>query len=561
MEIKNSHQNYAVRLHPLRQEWPEAISLLRMVHKPAKPGCRLCLACLSETPAILSMCLACKGHLISHGWRQRLKMTVTDENIDINPENEDVKDPVKQAREHVKEEESVDDDDDIPEEEPSLGGVSEANQEEDDEEVKDPKEEAKDDADEPMDDEQAKSEEPEEDEDDEMDIGKFEEEEVRDAMEYPRWMERVQFGSRTLPAHPCMIGDAQPDFVNLILLQMGSNINHIIKNFHRNFCGPVGNLWKHFQSHNDLRVDLDPKIPYIGLDDNGDLIEPDEYHLRHQYQTVGRPDSPDDLGEDGFVRSYQGSLIFKRLVVYVLERGFAPDDFRERFSTKGCRVNPKDTKEEEEEKARLAMIELEEQAEFMRRVVAEAYNVKAVYFFRDVNYANTVFLDPLDITCAYRPGYRRIAVLDLILQNGVILPMPLMVKLIKANPNYNRSKQREGQRPQWGTHLSEACVLAIADTPVPEDMRGTSAARTRASTTPTAKAASATSQTSSAAPASSRTTIATTSSASIPPPPAAAKAGPRQPPYSTIRKRRRTWKCWWASRIPPWRRLELHRIA
>ena len=153
------------------------------------------------------------------------------------------------------------------------------NQEEDDEEVKDPKEEAKDDADEPMDDEQAKSEEPEEDEDDEMDIGKFEEEEVRDAMEYPRWMERVQFGSRTLPAHPCMIGDAQPDFVNLILLQMGSNINHIIKNFHRNFCGPVGNLWKHFQSHNDLRADLDPKIPYIGLDDNGDLIEPDEITL------------------------------------------------------------------------------------------------------------------------------------------------------------------------------------------------------------------------------------------------------------------------------------------
>ena len=62
--------------------WIEAISLLTMVHKPVNPGCRLCPACLSETPAVLSLCLSCKGYLISHGWRHRLRKSVTTETLD-----------------------------------------------------------------------------------------------------------------------------------------------------------------------------------------------------------------------------------------------------------------------------------------------------------------------------------------------------------------------------------------------------------------------------------------------------------------------------------------------
>ena len=70
------HANYQPRLHPGRDKWDVAISLMSMVHRPDKAGCRLCPACLSETPAVLSLCLHCKGYLISHGWKKRIKITV-----------------------------------------------------------------------------------------------------------------------------------------------------------------------------------------------------------------------------------------------------------------------------------------------------------------------------------------------------------------------------------------------------------------------------------------------------------------------------------------------------
>ena len=44
-----------------------------------------------------------------------------------------------------------------------------------------------------------------------------------------------------------------------------------------------------------------------------------------------------------------------------------------------------------------------------------------------------------------------------------------MLRLYKAIDDYNRYKKREGQRPNWGLHMTEAHLLAIADTPVPQD--------------------------------------------------------------------------------------------
>lgn len=104
------------------------------------------------------------------------------------------------------------------------------------------------------------------------------------------------------------------------------------------------------------------------------------------------------MGLSGLIEDH-----FKRLTTHFLECGFTPGDIRERFSAKGGRVNPKDTKEEEEEKARLAREQMEEQAEFLRRMIARTYNMNAVYFFRNVNYANAVFLNPLDIVALAAP--------------------------------------------------------------------------------------------------------------------------------------------------------------
>ena len=72
--------------------------------------------------------------------------------------------------------------------------------------------------------------------------------------------------------------------------------------------------------------------------------------------------------------------------------------------------------------------------------MAGAYGVNAVYFFRNVNYLNTVTLDAVDIICACRPQVRRIAVMHLILQNGKIRPRPLIIKLFDAIEEYNNSK-------------------------------------------------------------------------------------------------------------------------
>ena len=69
-------------------------------------------------------------------------------------------------------------------------------------------------------------------------------------MSYPRWMERVAFGSKTLPASPCMISDAQPDQIKILLLQIWTNLYFMIKHFQiMNFCGKIEVLWKHCNSN------------------------------------------------------------------------------------------------------------------------------------------------------------------------------------------------------------------------------------------------------------------------------------------------------------------------
>ena len=71
LNIKNAHISYAPRFFCGHTKWNGAISLLAIVHRPNKEGYRLCPACLSETPAMLSLCVNYRGDLISHGWRKR----------------------------------------------------------------------------------------------------------------------------------------------------------------------------------------------------------------------------------------------------------------------------------------------------------------------------------------------------------------------------------------------------------------------------------------------------------------------------------------------------------
>ena len=489
IDIKTSHTSYSRRLFSGHPDWNDAISLLAITHRPNKEGHRLCPACLCETPATLAICVICKGYLISHGLRRKIKVTVASmPTTEQRPQESDVRDHVKQAWERIKSDLTSEDegddqgqaDDDVemegPQDDPQQA-QEDADQKPDDDDLDAEKRDfrGQDEVDQYLNEQREEAEIVEEEgtADGDINIEEFHAGEAEDVeVKYPAWMNRIDFGSKVLPIEPCLIGDAQPELIKILLLQMGVNLLRIYKQFHRNFCGTIETAWQHFQQNKRFRLDLDPKVPYLGEDEDGNLEEPSIEQMKFLYREVGKPNSKDDVGEDGFVNAYHGSLIFKNLLVYVLECGYNYSDLQNMFSDEHfVPLRKADTTEEETRKSSTAREALDAQSTFVRRIIAGAYKVNAVYFFRNVDYQNTVTLDPLDIVCACRPQVRRIAVLHLILQNGKVLPQPLQLRLYDAIDEYNKSKQREDQRPKWGIHMSDAHLTAIADTPIPPEAR------------------------------------------------------------------------------------------
>ena len=485
VDIKTSHISHSHRLFPGHPDWNDAISLLAVTHRPNKQDHRLCPACLCETPASLSICVVCKGFLVSHGWRKRIKVTVaTIPTAEPRPQEEDVKDHVKKAWEEVKidltgegdDDEQMQDDEDVtmksPEQEPQQEEENDdqASKKDDiDDERRDFREQ--DEVDEYLNEEREQTDEDDDEETEggEINIEEYEAGEAHDAVvEYPAWLKRIEFGSKVLPIEPCTIGDAQPELIKILLLQIGLHILRIYRIFQRNFCGNCETAWQHFQQNKKFRMDLDSKVPYLGEDENGELIEPTAQQMRELYHEVGRPEHKDDIGEEGFVNAYYGAIVLKRLVVYTLECGYTYEDLLNVFVDEEIeKLSKSDTSRDEMRKATNAREALDRQDTLVRRIIAGAYKVNAVYFFRNVDFQDTITLNPVDIVCALRPPLRRISVLHLILQNGRQLPRPLLQKLYDAIEDYNNIKQRDDQRPRWGIHMSEAHLIAIADTPVP----------------------------------------------------------------------------------------------
>ena len=139
-------------------------------------------------------------------------------------------------------------------------------------------------------------------------------------------------------------------------------------------------------------------MPYLGEDGDGNLIEPSGEQMRELYRRIGKPDQRDDIGEDGFVNAYYGSLVFKRLVTYVLECGYTFDDLQTLFLDDNiAQLRKGDTTAEETRKSANARESLERQSTMVRRIIAGAYRVSAVYFFRNVDFQNTITLNPVDI--------------------------------------------------------------------------------------------------------------------------------------------------------------------
>ena len=418
------------------------------------------------------------------GWRKRIKVTVATVPTAEPRPKEDVKDHVKKAWEEVKidltgegdDDEQMQDDEDVtmksPEQEPQPEEENDDQASKKDD-INDERRDFRkqDEVDEFLNEEreQADENDDEETEGGEINIEEYEAGEAHDAVvEYPAWLKRIEFGSKVLPIEPCTIGDAQPELIKILLLQIGLHILRIYRIFQRNFCGNCETAWQHFQQNKKFRMDLDSKVPYLGEDENGELIEPTAQQMRELYHEVGRPEHKDDIGEEGFVNAYYGAIVLKRLVVYTLECGYTYEDLLNVFVDEEIeKLSKSDTSRDEMRKATNAREALDRQDTLVRRIIAGAYKVNAVYFFRNVDFQDTITLNPVDIVCALRPPLRRISVLYLILQNGRQLPRPLLQKLYDAIEDYNNIKQRDDQRPRWGIHMSEAHLIAIADTPVP----------------------------------------------------------------------------------------------
>ena len=301
IDIKASHISYSSRLFPGHQDWNDTISLLALTHRPSKEGHRLCPACLCETPAALAICVICKGYLISHGLRRRIKVTVANvPTAEHRPQEDDVKDHVKQAWEKIKvdltdeddDDDQMQDDEDVdmksPQEEVQQDGDNADRKPEADDinaERRDFREQ--DEVDEFLNEEREQADMVDEEGTDggDINIEEYEADEAKDAkIEYPAWMKRIEFGSKVLPVEPCMIGDAQPELIKILLLQMGMNLLKMYKQFHRNFCGTFETAWQHFQMNQQFRLDLDPKVPYLGEDDDGNLIEPSDDQMQDLYR-------------------------------------------------------------------------------------------------------------------------------------------------------------------------------------------------------------------------------------------------------------------------------------
>ena len=434
VDIKTSHISHSHRLFPGHPDWNDAISLLAVTHRPNKEDHRLCPACLCETPASLSICVVCKGFLVSHGWRKRIKVTVaTVPTAEPRPQEEDVKDHVKKAWEEVKidltdegdDDEQMQDDEDItmksPEQEPQPEEENDGQASKKDD-INDERRDFRkqDEVDEFLNEEREQAEEndDEETEGGEINIEEYEAGEAHDAVvEYPAWLKRIEFGSKVLPIEPCTIGDAQPELIKILLLQIGLHILRIYRIFQRNFCGNCETAWQHFQQNKKFRMDLDSKVPYLGEDENGELIEPTAQQMRELYNEVGRPEHKDDIGEEGFVNAYYGAIVLKRLVVYTRDCGYTYEDLLNVFVDEEIeKLSKSDTSRDEMRKATNAREALDRQDTLVRRIIAGAYKVNAVYFFRNVDFQDTITLNPVDIVCALRPPLRRISVLHLILK-------------------------------------------------------------------------------------------------------------------------------------------------
>ena len=165
--------------------------------------------------------------------------------------------------------------------------------------------------------------------------------------------------------------------------------------------------------------------------------------MKELYKEIGRPNQKDDIGERDSSMHTMGQWYSKDFSYTPLNVATRMKICKHFLDEEMEKLSKRDTTMDEMRKTTAARDVLDRQDVMVRRIIAGAYRVNAVYFFRNVDFQDTIMLNPVDIVCALRPPLRRISLLHLILQNGRQLPRPLLQKLYDAIDDYNHIKQRK----------------------------------------------------------------------------------------------------------------------
>eukprot|EP00435_Cladocopium_sp_Y103_P021455 s936_g5.t1 len=405
-------------------------------HKEAeRAGCTVCPACLLSTPVKLSMCLHCKGMMVSHG-RKPFKMTKEEveeaENTPLEGETggDDMRD--EEPSEEVKmETDEVNADDQFDEVHRDLGSFSfnedEVDYDEDEEEDMEVEEET----------EEAKMRPMDENADDDRVVGddddrlrELAEERVRAQQErnsrYPKWAQPLKIGTKKMPEAYDGVSNIDPDEVspqildNTLMLFITGYYDAFYK-YRTETPADVRYEWTINQSD---RLDLDKLAPMNGVDDDGSLRPPTTSTLRPWFDKRAKPNPIFDnemLWED---RPFDAMMVMietvikvEKIMAFLVETGLSPEQIKFYMPTV-------EDKADASRRARMRRI----LSNFLARAIKGAYpDVTTYTYFRDEDdvrdYGGTCLCLPaVGVYYMVRRRYRNLDVAIISAQCGVRLP-------------------------------------------------------------------------------------------------------------------------------------------
>eukprot|EP00435_Cladocopium_sp_Y103_P006431 s934_g2.t1 len=408
-------------------------------HKEAeRAGCTVCPACLLSTPVKLSMCLHCKGMMVSHG-RKPFRMTREEvEEIQSTPmetegDGDEVKEDVE-AEEVQMETEDVDASNQFEEVHRDLEGFSfnadEVDYEEDEENMEvEENEEAKL---RPMDDTEGDG---RVTGDDDARYREMEEERVRAQQErdsqFPKWAQPLKIGTKKMPEAHEAVSNIDPDEVSPQILD--NTLMLFITGYYEAYYlyrteMPPETRYNWTMTHESgSRLDIDKLAPMNGHDENGELRPPTLSVLRPWFDKRARPDPnyDNELMWEG--RPFESMMLMietaikiEKIMEFLVETGLSPQDIK-------FYLPSKEDKADQSRRTRMRRII----SNFLARAIKGAYPKVTTYtYFRDEDdvweYGGTCLCLPaIGVYYTVRNRYRNLEVAIIAAQCGVRLPRVL----------------------------------------------------------------------------------------------------------------------------------------